>query len=452
MNDLYFWLLAIIVAAFGAALIYFCFKRFEIAVFMVGFSVWLPNVFLPNSHEAVLMQDETGIGSYVRIVILLAMGLVGLIKFIQYLPEHKGRIPVQFTLVGLFLVLAFASVTYSLDPGMSFIRAATFLALVLFLLGLYTWIKEEEQLYKLLNSLFYLTLVLIILSAIAMVAMPARAWWWYISNRFIGIWGHPNTTGMFCLTAYPVLMWKFSESNTYQKIMIAGLILFVLFMHILTGSRTSLFASAIGISLWFILQRKALKTVITLGVIAFGLFVLIQLRPQSLQREESSNITDVTGREEFWDAALQLVEERPLTGYGYSVKGEVWLDPRFYKEGYDLWSGSSRASLHNGYLSVAVGVGVIGLFIWLAAIFIPFFRAFLTGPDIYKSFALSVMLMMILVNFAESSLDSTASIGAIFFWTGWIIAGKIYQLKKAEAVESEEYKENYAAYPVTKAY
>ena len=52
-----------------------------------------------------------------------------------------------------------------------------------------------------------------------------------------------------------------------------------------------------------------------------------------------------------------LIAERLLTGYGYSVGGKVFEDPRFYKGGMQLWSGNARESLHQGYLSICVEVG-----------------------------------------------------------------------------------------------
>jgi len=288
----------------------------------------------------------------------------------------------------------------------------------------------------------------IVLSAIGMVLMPERVWWWNITSRFIGIWGHPNTTGIFCMSAYPVLLWKFNESNNYNKILIAGLFIFVIFMHIVTGSRTSLLAAVIGVSAWFILQKQAVKVVAGLAVIGIFVFALLQFKPSSFERMDSQDITSTTGRDEMWTGAITMIKEKPFTGYGYSVEGKIWEDPRFFKKGYDLWSGSNRTSLHNGYLSITVGVGLIGLLLWLTILFTPLFKVFKADKDFYKSFAISVMVMLFLANMAESTLNSGNTIGGVFFWLAWVISGKLNDFKREQGSYEEEdavLEKNYAA-------
>ena len=206
-------------------------------------------------------------------------------------------------------------------------------------------------------------------------------------------------------------------------------------MHVLTGSRTSLLASAIGVFTWFIVQKKGLKVLITAASVILLLFAVIQLRPQSFARDDSNSITDVTGRDQFWNGAMMLVKEKPVTGYGYAVEGKIWEDPRFFKEGYDLWSGSNKASLHNGYISIMIGVGIPGLILWVIIFLIPFFRAFKARMTYYKSFAIAIMLMLFIANFAESTINSGNTIGAVYFWIAWVVAAKIYQFEKVESAE-----------------
>jgi O-antigen ligase len=434
MEDLYLALFFASFAAVGIAVLYLAYKYYEVAIFLIAFSPWVPFILFQNSRNSALLE-ETGAASYIRIGIIIGIGLVGLIKFLQYMPRHKGVIPLQYSLLLLFILFAFGSVSYSIDSTISFIRISTFTAFFFFLLGLYAWIKDEESLYRAFNTLYYLAVFYIVLSFIGIVFMPSRVWWWNLTSRFIGIWGHPNSTGLFCLTSYPILLWKFNESSNNKKILITGLLLFVAAMHVLTGSRTSLLASAIGIFTWFIVQKKGLKVLITAASIVLILFVALQVRPQSFAREDSTNITDVTGRDQFWNGAIMLVKEKPLTGYGYAVEGKIWEDARFFKEGYALWSGSNKASLHNGYISVMVGIGIPGIILWVAILLIPFFRAFKAKMTFYKVFSITIMFMLFIANFAESAINTGNSIGAVYFWIAWVVAGKIYQFEKAASAE-----------------
>ena len=70
-----------------------------------------------------------------------------------------------------------------------------------------------------------------------------------------------------------------------------------------------------------------------------------------------------TGRTEIWDFAIDNILKRPVTGYGY---GAFW-DSVFYGGGSDAesWVNSIK-SAHNGYLSVALDLGLpgLGLVLW----------------------------------------------------------------------------------------
>ena len=68
--------------------------------------------------------------------------------------------------------------------------------------------------------------------------------------------------------------------------------------------------------------------------------------------------TSFTGRTEIWQFALDNIAKRPITGYGY---GAFW-ESVFYGGGGDgsSWVNAIK-SAHNGYLSVALDIGLPGL-------------------------------------------------------------------------------------------
>jgi O-antigen ligase len=70
------------------------------------------------------------------------------------------------------------------------------------------------------------------------------------------------------------------------------------------------------------------------------------------------NDASFTGRTEIWQFALDNIAKRPLTGYGY---GAFW-ESVFYGGGGEgtSWVNAIK-SAHNGYLSVALDIGLPGL-------------------------------------------------------------------------------------------
>ncbi|MGE5429452.1 MAG: O-antigen ligase family protein [Syntrophomonadaceae bacterium] len=434
MIDLYYIFSILIVCGLAAAVVYYSIIRYEAALFLVLLSPWISAIFFNNS-PSFDYQADGGPGSYLRIGILALTGIAGVVKYLKLLPVNKGRISAHFLLLGIFLLLAFLSVSYSIDKQFTLIRTASFIALGGFLLGFDSWLQEEDQFEKSMNVLFSFVALSVIVNSAALVLLPGRVWWWEAEERFLGLWDHPNTLGGFCMVSYPVLLWKYKRSESLNsKLVVIGLGLLTVFLHYLTGSRTSIVVAVAGLIIWFLVQKKLLKAGIIAALFVVLVVLITQLKPQVFQREGDRNITDLTGREEFWQGARILISERPLQGYGYSVEGKVWEDARFYDPKNSLWIGSSRTSLHNGYISVAIGVGLLAFVLWCIILFLPLWRVAFTPSSDYKAFIIALLIMILLSNFAESAITGGNSINSIFFWIAWVMAGRAIILKPSNGL------------------
>jgi O-antigen ligase len=298
------------------------------------------------------------------------------------------------------------------------------------LLGFHYWLKDKTRLDKTLNIYFMIMTCGIVINIIAIVLLPERVWWWRMPERCVGLLDHPNTLGAFCMLSYPALGWKYSRLNSVGKLLILFLFSIVLFIHILSGSRASLAASVFGFFLWLLIQNRIslnsfAKILSLVLIILFGIFLLLQSRPHSFRRE-ASDITDLTGRAEFWRGCIQLVKEKPILGYGYGVGGKIWNDPRFYHPEQFLWAGSARSSLHNGYLSIAIGMGFTGLLVWLSFMLIPIWQVLYLKPCSYKTLIVVILFQGLLLNFFETSIASGSQvITSLVFWLFLIMAGRL---------------------------
>ena len=128
---------------------------------------------------------------------------------------------------------------------------------------------------------------------------------------------------------------------------------------------------------------------------------------------------------------------RPFFGYGFDVEGQVLHNPKHHlfmrTESYYLKSkikgNLARLSLHNGYLSVLVGTGLLGFIIWLYLLFCPFILIMkLSNNPEYFNFKNSVLMMMIMalgLNFAEYCIDGGKQIYSIQFWILWTVLLKV---------------------------
>jgi exopolysaccharide production protein ExoQ len=416
--------LGLVVANLLIFAIAFCFwasKRYEAALFAVVLSPFISAVFAPNFADIDIDDPDVGIGAYIRISMLLIIGGIGYIKFWKSRSLLLRQMPAQFILLAAFLAYAMISITYSIDQRYTFVRSASFVALLGFLLGFYSWAGNRYRLDLTLNAIYILIALITAINILTLIMWPDRAW--FEDDRFRGLWDHPNTLGGFSMCAYPILIWKYSRSELSKKWAAGALGIIVLGLHVLTGSRGSLLAAAFGVCVWSITARKGLRLLVISAVVLIAGIAVMQFRPASFERDNSSALTDLNGRDEFWDGAIALISEKPLMGYGYAVEGKVWSDPRFSRPGYRLWTGNARTSLHNGYLSVTVGLGVIGFALWCVVLLVPLWKTFAVPASDYKAVVLAVALPSLLLNFVETEINGTADL----FWIVWVIASKLWE-------------------------
>jgi O-antigen ligase len=419
MDNLTLALIAANLLIFIVALSLWASKRYDAAVFAVALSPLISAVLAPNVADLDVDDPRVETGAYIRIGILLVAGVVGLIKFLKTRSAVLRQVPVQFTLLAAFLSYAIISTTYSIDQRYTFVRSASFVALLAFLLGFYSWADSRKRLDLTLDAIYLLIALITTVNIITLIIWPDRAW--LEESRFRGLWDHPNTLGSFSMLSYPILIWKYNRSERWRKWMVPALGFAVLCLHVLSGSRGSLVAAVFGMLLWSVTSGKGFRLVVVSGLVGLAGLAVVQLRPAVFARENATTLTDLNDRPDFWRGALELIREQPLTGYGYGVDGKIWSDPRFYRPGYKLWAGNARTSLHNGYLSVAIGLGLVGFTLWCAVLFIPLWKLIAVPASDYKAVALAMLLPSLLLNFIETEVTGMATL----FWIVWVICAKL---------------------------
>lgn len=428
------WLGYFLLAGIGLFLLsclsVWCYKRYEIAVFLVSISPWISAIFFINNTVDSIKQEAT-LGSYIRISLLIVVGLIGAFKFIINFSQQRQNTPLQVKLLAVFLGIALVSTSYSLDPFYTFVRSVSFVALYGFLLGLYVWLKDSENIDKVIQSIFYVVVVIALANFVSLLLMGDLVWWVAEKSRFSGLWGHPNMMGAFSMISYPVVFWKYSRTKFPQKLLIIALMLILAVLQILTGSRTSILAASFGISLWFLLQRKRLALIALLIGLAIGGILIFQSSSLSGSFERDTgfdrSLTTLTGRTEFWSETLSLIKEKPLTGYGFGIAGKILSESDYFNPDVRLWSGSTRSSLHNGYISIFSGVGIVGFLLWCAILILPIIQARQMRFANLKALALAILATIMLVNFVEDAINPGSSFGAVLFWITWIMVSKMAQ-------------------------
>jgi len=421
---------ATITIVLGIIVFYISWKKFELLIVLFTLSTWVASVFYANAAEWINDVIATGPGGYSRGGILLFVGLLGLITYIKRIPDHKVKIPIHMLILFVFLIFSFASSYYSIDSSTTFIRSSLFIALFFFLLGLNSWLDNINNFNGLMNILFKVVAFILVTNLIALIFWPSRVWWWNTSSRLIGLWSHPNELGGFSMIAYPIILWKYFQVKGNKKIIILLTLGLNFLLHILSGSRTSLVASLVAIMFWLFMQRSWLKLVVLGSTVVIGGFLVTQLSIASFNRgDASTNLFALSERDIIWEGAIILAKEKPIMGYGYAVESKIFANQNKYETEGTFLNLNSQQPLHNGFLSIFVGGGVIGMFLWMIAIILPIIFAFASKFSLYKLYAITTMIPILISNIVESALTGYLSATDVFFWIAWVVAGKLFILE-----------------------
>lgn len=276
-------------------------------------------------------------------------------------------------------------------------------------------------------------------------------------------WGGYATMASFCLPL--IIAFAVSTAVTLrQRALLAALVILGVVLTGLYGSRSPLLVVAISVIVLFGLLRawKALAAVFLVIALGAG-WVASQSNLGYLEKYRSlaQKDTYVTNqglslRLDVWSGVVELIEARPLLGYGYGWKKLAWAindggyaerwkanDPgkAAYFLGETEKASYGKVNPHNYFLQVAFEIGIPGLLLvlafWLATFWLGLKGLVRGAPENQRLRAvlLTTLLAYMLGNFANG------------FWVGGlanmacalvgILIGLALNEQSAAAVESK---------------
>lgn len=197
---------------------------------------------------------------------------------------------------------------------------------------------------------------------------------------------NPNILASFLFFAF-VFSFAYFESGKLQKAATLALFAGIL----LTRSRTVMFISVISFfAYYFAYARRRMSgnaarlSFIGAAAAIIIAFVVTGIKTQQYSGEEASFLAN---RELWWNTAISMFKDNPLTGVG-------WGNYFNYSAVYRISGGLSSIYAHNIFFQVAAETGIFGLLSFLALLFI-FMRGLIlrfreAGTD--KPFILSLLI------------------------------------------------------------
>lgn len=235
-----------------------------------------------------------------------------------------------------------------------------------------------------------------------------------------GVYMHKNALGrLMAVNAIVLLLLTFSNRK-YRWITGIGCSLSVVLL-LLSGSKTAL---VVFITLLLLLPLyRALRWKYTIAV-PFFIFVLLVGGSAIVWLSNQMEIVlgllgkdaTLTGRTDIWDIAIEMINQRPLLGYGYAA---FWLGSEGEYSAY-VWSvvNWDPPNAHNGFLDLGLTLGYLGITVFLVGFLMTYIRA-VTWARLNKSleglWPLEYMSFILISSQSESVILAYHDIYWIFY-------------------------------------
>lgn len=316
----------------------------------------------------------------------------------------------------LFVVIALASFLWSNVPTDTLRRSLYFLGTTLcgvYLAARYSW---REQ----LRLLGWTLGILVVLTILYCLAFPSHG---IMTGEFAGAWqgifGQKNRLGrMMTLTSVVFLLIAMNRSR-YYWIGWAGFGLAIILI-VLSTSKTAL---VVFLTLVIFLRLSSvLRWNYTLAVPFFMFVVLVGGSAATLLIGNAEAILHsmgrdltLTGRSDLWAALLDKLWQHPWLGYGYSSFWRAWGG----ESGY-IWLviGWQPTQAHNGFLDVALQLGLLGLFVLTLGYVLTYLKA-ITWVRLTKTaegyWPLMFLIYFFLSNLTEGPVIQEHTLGWVLY-------------------------------------
>lgn len=246
-----------------------------------------------------------------------------------------------------------------------------------------------------------------------------------------GVYGYKNLLGAIMVISSFTFFLLPNSNNKLQKIYKWTGFTFGVILMLLSTSKTSLVVSVVLFSALYFYRyfRFVGKTT----VIFLDLFILIVSAAITLVLSNWTELLTgigrdptLTGRTPMWGIALTRLMDRPLLGFG---RGAFWApgSPYALEAGKAVAVGFVPPHGHNGFIDLALDVGLIGVTLFAISFVIAYFRALklayaTKAPE--RMWYLAFLMFFFMNNMTESFMLFKTNIYWTLYLTTTLSLGK----------------------------
>jgi O-antigen ligase len=366
---------------------------------------------------------------------LMPLAVLLVFALSRMLGLRAGRLPrlgrAELMMVG-YVVVTLVSIGYTSDsPGTSVINLYDRVVVpMLFYIAIRLMQPSSDALRRLVPVAAFVIVTQGIIGALSWTApeLLPQDWLGRAGSRTIGSLSSPSVYGVTLLAAGGLALHAAAfETHRFRRIMLRSLFAISLVLMVVTFTRAVWIAALAGVVVLVVVHRREMRPVALAGIP----IVIVLLLTGTIQRQVVT-IQDRFGTEDtalqrlpLADAALQMVEERPIAGFGFGNFDK--FDREFQREVAGYLPEKDRAS-HNLYLTLLAEQGVVGAGLYIGPAIWWFFRSVAAYPRLSRSsFASRTLLVILWTVLAGHVVVNNFSNMRVVYGLGqwWLILGLI---------------------------
>lgn len=236
-----------------------------------------------------------------------------------------------------------------------------------------------------------------------------------------GIYDYKNTFGSMMVLSSLAFFLLPIEKPIFQLYRWVGFG-FSMLMMLLSTSKTSLVLSFLLVFIvilyrQFRWQGKISVVYLDIGILVFGCIGILVLTQWVEIITGLGKDPTLTGRTVIWSHVLMVLEDRLFLGFG---RGAFWdpQSPYPAEAGRQLSSWYHPPHSHNGYIDLALDIGLVGFLLFLVIFFIAYFRSLrmaYAAKNPEDTWPLAFLMFLAMNNITESYLLRLANIYWVLF-------------------------------------
>ncbi len=363
--------------------------------------------------------EDRGINQVFKII--TRVGMTGLIAFLQFklskfgcLPTFKYKNTLSPLLYGLYLLLGFASFSWSTDPKYSalqwimVVESLTFVILFMRVVAMVNFYFPKKQI-NLVQLFVWGIFPIMIVFFIGSIAFPDLFWRGMRGGEEYRLGGYlmnPNELGM--LSSIAAAMGYIHFQKTEKKVITIISMLTALAVLGMTSSRYTAigFFLIIGILILQSDNRKLKVGMFASMAIALPFILKFVIFKDGGGVEE---VMSMTGRLPFWKALLnEGIVKEPFFGYGF-----MRINYTDYFQGLNTYPAKMT---HNTFMQVLMNLGFVGFFIafWqLITTIRNYFKE--KNSSSYGSFFIALFIPIFINSITEFGIFGETNYGILFY-------------------------------------